>query len=225
MKKLVLTAIAVTCAVSAFAQGTVTLNMQFQGTSHVYAPLNASDTTAVQGQGPGDGAPTGSTSYGGRVLIGAGGTGGRYGAAGTFAVLLGAPGNVSDDSSMLPSTPIRTFRIGANAGVVAPSTATFSNIPKDSSTASFELVVWDNFDGLYPDWNSARTAWNNGTIAAGKSAVFHLNNIGGDVNTPPSLFPGLTSFNLYFLQTIPEPSTFALAGLGVAALMIFRRRK
>ena len=29
-------------------------------------------------------------------------------------------------------------------------------------------------------------------------------------------------FNLYF---VPEPSTFALAGLGAAALMIFRRRK
>ena len=45
--------------------------------------------------------------------------------------------------------------------------------------------------------------------------------IGGSVNTPAEhCSPG--SFNLYM---VPEPSTFALAGLGAAALMIFRRRK
>jgi hypothetical protein len=39
---------------------------------------------------------------------------------------------------------------------------------------------------------------------------------------PPSLS---TSFTGLTLQPIPEPSTFALAGLGAAALLIFRRRK
>ena len=61
-----------------------------------------------------------------------------------------------------------------------------------------------------------------GLIAAGKGGAFTVNNIGGSVNTPPNM-PG-QSFNLY-IQSIPEPSTFALAGLGAAALLIFRRRK
>ena len=39
----------------------------------------------------------------------------------------------------------------------------------------------------------------------------------------PSALGGLKSFNLN--PPVPEPSTFALAGLGAAALMIFRRRK
>jgi hypothetical protein len=35
--------------------------------------------------------------------------------------------------------------------------------------------------------------------------------------------PGLTSFNV--LPTVPEPSIFALSGLGAAALMLIRRKK
>jgi hypothetical protein len=40
--------------------------------------------------------------------------------------------------------------------------------------------------------------------------------------TPPSELIGLTGFQL---QAIPEPSTFVLAGLGIASLLLFRRRK
>jgi hypothetical protein len=102
------------------------------------------------------------------------------------------------------------------------STATFNNIPPDSLAASFELAAWDNSSGLYPTWAQASVAWGNGLIIAGRSLEFTLFNIGGDYNIPPDLFPGLTSFNLY---GAPEPTSAALAGLGAAALLIFRRRK
>jgi len=49
---------------------------------------------------------------------------------------------------------------------------------------------------------------------------------GNPAANPPGLpanLVGLTPFSL--APVIPEPSTFALAGLGAAALMIFRRRK
>lgn len=42
---------------------------------------------------------------------------------------------------------------------------------------------------------------------------------------PPATPPPLTGLQPFTVNIIPEPSTFALAGLGAAALLIFRRRK
>jgi hypothetical protein len=54
----------------------------------------------------------------------------------------------------------------------------------------------------------------------GQSAVFTMPSIATGT-TPPSDFAGLTAF----VVTVPEPSIFALAGLGAAGLMAFRRKK
>ena len=48
-------------------------------------------------------------------------------------------------------------------------------------------------------------------------------NLFGPISTQANPVQGLT--DLYPVLNIPEPSTFALAGLGAAALVIFRRRK
>jgi hypothetical protein len=49
---------------------------------------------------------------------------------------------------------------------------------------------------------------------------------GNPTTTPPgTATPIADSFGGMTLQPVPEPSTFALAGLGAAALLIFRRRK
>src|SRR2546426_981078 len=61
------------------AQGTVQFNLRLSGTSHIYAPLSPSDTTAIVGQGTNDAVPSGTTSYGGRALIGANGLNLQYG--------------------------------------------------------------------------------------------------------------------------------------------------
>jgi hypothetical protein len=95
---------------------------------------------------------------------------------------------------------------------------------RHASVASFEMVAWDNSSGLYPTWSLASVAWMNELIAAGKSTEFILFNIGGQTNSPPLLFPGVTSFDMYFVF-IPEPSLPAFAGLGAAAFLILRRRK
>ena len=51
----------------------------------------------------------------------------------------------------------------------------------------------------------------------------------GTQGLPPSLpvpiVKGASAFNGLVLAPVPEPSTFALAGLGAAALLIFRRRQ
>jgi hypothetical protein len=121
---------------------------------------------------------------------------------------------------------VTTFRTGTSLGDVAAITATMIG-GMDAAAASFELVAWDNSSGLYPTWATASIAWAAGLIDAGHSAEFNVSNIGGTANLAPvftsagATIPGL-SFNLY---AIPEPTTFALAGLGAAALLIFRRRK
>jgi hypothetical protein len=227
MKKLILTAIAVVSAASVFAQGTVLFNNYVSGLhTHIYAPLSNSPTTIQVGNSATD-TPTGSTSWAGWTLIGAGGLPGRYGGAGTFAQLLGAPGQNVAETSLVPASSggITSFHTGAGGGLVFLTTATFGNIlPDYASGGTFEMVVWDNSSGLYPTWADAQVAWKNGMIAGATAGPFNLNaTIGGTATTSPT-FPSTAfqSFNLYF---IPEPSMFALAGLGTAALLIFRRRK
>src|SRR5438093_7135042 len=166
MKKLILAAIAVTCATGVFAQGTVIFNFRTSGTSHVYLPLGPGDTTAIIGQGSGDGVPTGSTSYGGRALIGAGGL---AQAQSYLTSLLGGPSG-SAESSLVPGdlgTTIgggtaTTFRTGTAAGANANATATFNGIAGGAGVANFEVVAWDNTSGLDSTWALGSAAWQAG---------------------------------------------------------------
>jgi len=215
MKKLILGVLTVTTATCVFAQGTVAfVNRSGGGTSHVWV-----GSYNYQGSGIND-VPGGAYDYAahGFHLIG---TVGSLAASSTFAQLLGAPGAGAPESSLLPGLGVTTFRTGAAAGNVALITATFNNIAPDAPVGTFEMVVWDNSLGLYPTWTQASVAWANELILAGRSAPFNINNIGGNVNTPPGLNPALQSFGF----GTPEPSAVALSGLGAAALLIFRRRK
>jgi hypothetical protein len=215
MKKLILAAITTACAASVFAQGTINFTTrtgsgssfvwvggatQYQGTNYDYAAL-------------------------GLHVVGAAGNTAE--ASHFWTQLIGAPGTVAE-SSLLPMNGVTTFRTGTAAGNVFPTTATFLNIPPDAPTATIEMVAWDNSTGNYPTWAQASAAWKSGAIMGGVSGPITVANMGGTVNTPPILFLGtgnpgnLQSFNVFF---IPEPTTLTLAGLGAAALLIFRRRK
>jgi len=218
MKKLALVTLALTCAASVFAQGTVVFGNRFSGSSsYVYKPLAASPTTHQIGNGTGE-VPTGPTDWTGYVKIG----GTATEAASFLSTLLSANGSGVPESGLSQSTATTTFRSGGAAGnLPANITATLGNVPKDSAFATLEMVAWDNSSGLYSTWNQASVAWLGGLIAAGRSNPVNLAAIGGDFNTPPNTV-GFQSFNVY---TIPEPTSFALAGLGAAAMLIFRRRK
>lgn len=208
MKKVLLTLAAVACAASVFAQGTVIFNNRVAGTivTHVYL---GGDTQLV-GNGPTD-FPAGTFDWTGFVPLQG---------AGYSAQLLAANGAGALESALVAAPVVTTFRTGTAAGQVATATATLTGVPENSPAATVMMVAWDNKGGLYPTWTEARVAWEAGLIAAGKSGPFTVEAIGGTQPAPYLL--NLKSFNIYL---IPEPSTFALAGLGAAALMIFRRRK
>jgi hypothetical protein len=231
MKKLILTAFALTAAASVFAQGSVIFNQRNAlGTTHVWGPSTNTPSMSLVGYGSNDtvvdGSGTNSKPFGAASnmgLIGNGGSGGHYGYATTLAQLLAANGAGAPESSLVPAGLTTTFKSGVSlGGVTQPLTGdalTGSNVPADATAATLEMVAWDDSSGLYPTWTQAFPAWRAGTIAAGMSGAFNVSTLGGTVNTPPNILP--PSFNLYF---IPEPSTFALAGLGLAALVAFRRR-
>jgi hypothetical protein len=217
MKKAAVTILATLTAWRLFAQGTVLLNNRNSlVTSHVWASL----VTEVQLQCNGSNdTPPGSTPYEayGYFLIGANGTGGRFGAATTFAQLLAANGTNQPDSSLVPMGQTTTFRTGAAASNLAGITVTLAGIPADSAAAPLELAVWDNSSGLFSTWSQASIGWENGLIVAAKSGAFNVFNIGGAVNTPPDL--PIPSFGM----GIPEPATGARLVLGGASMIICRR--
>jgi hypothetical protein len=236
MKNLLVGTVVILSAFSAFSQGTVVFSLRSSGTSHVYAPLNGSDTVSIVGQATNDGVPSGTTSYGGRALIGANGLTGPYGAQTTLTSILGGPAGAAE-SSLIPGAlgtaigggTATTFRTGVAAGANAAAFATFNNIALDANTAVFEVVAWDNSSGLYSTWALGSTAWLVGLIAAGKSGLFTLHEIGGNLNGPPPLYPTSTSSDTVAMQSFnlwwtPEPSTASLAGLGIGLCLWARRR-
>ena len=219
---IILIGVASLCTNSLLAQGTVVFNNRVATVliTYVYAPNPLNPFMQQIGTGSAD-TPSGTTDWSGFTRIGANGTAGPYGAATTLATLLGAPGVNQDPNSLQPSTIVTSFRSGTASGNVAASTAAFNNIPKDAPSATIQMVAWDNSSGQFPTYASLLLAIVAGTAPAyGKSNPFNLANIGGDFNTPPNLI-GLTSFSL---AIVPEPTSFALLGLG-AAILMFRGRK
>jgi hypothetical protein len=93
-----------------------------------------------------------------------------------------------------------------------------------ANTPWFQMRIWNSAYATY-DLALAANAPNS---YVGENAVFQLNPqtsaIAYTGTTPAGPNSGWVDGNLS-TGTIPEPSTFALAGLGAAALMIFRRRK
>jgi len=83
-------------------------------------------------------------------------------------------------------------------------------------------------------WSSAYTTWaqalaNAATSAYGSSALVKINSLGGqDFNQdilPPGTPSQLNAFANFSLSAVPEPGTMALAALGGASMLLFRRRK
>lgn len=221
MKKLILTTLLATSSLVAFGQGSINVGNDFGSTTWrapIFGP-DPSDINRVQtGASSGiAGVPnTGSTVYAGPLLQGAGFT---------FQFWAGA-----STGTMAPLYT-STFRTAtANklpAGLINGITTV--NVPGTfgGDTAFYQIRVWNNQGGTILDWNSALNAWNAGSTAAGQSAIVQSGPLGGLDATGGAhpISPNTTDWASFNIYIIPEPATFTLAGLGAAALLIFRRRK
>jgi len=194
------------------AQGT--LNYSTRVTGSVVAPIY--NTAVGESRKEGNtaaGTPAGTQTYLGGLLTGSGFSAQLFYLAGldnTEASLVAAAGSVT------------TFRTSATlAGTIATS---FQTLPLTSvgGSATLQLRVWENLNGTLTSWDQAAPFWESGTIKAGKSSVFNISGLVDNQNPNPPNMDGIRSFNIY---VVPEPSTFLLAGLGAASLLIFRRRK
>jgi hypothetical protein len=89
----------------------------------------------------------------------------------------------------------------AGATLTVPGTA--------AGTYTLSVVAW-----------SGGSTYANASGYTGASSLFQINLVTSP--TPANNIAGLQPFTV---APVPEPSTFALAGLGLASLLIFRRRK
>jgi hypothetical protein len=103
-----------------------------------------------------------------------------------------------------------------------------------TATADFAIVAWSANIGT--TWAAAEAWWANGHPVAVGTEYFGISTVAIDIPLAPSGGPynspwglaasgAIQGMDLNEYQTIPEPTTFALAGLGAAAVVIFRRRK
>jgi len=212
-------------AASAFAQGTVTLGNQ---TGFVKQWTSTSDSTLINVPKSGGyvqliAAPKGTALA--NPLITYDGTGHAVTHYSSLAGFLAAnPGWALPANSAGAGTP---GLIALSSGLFASGNYTIQNIT-EAASADYFLLSWTGaFTSI--DLAMAAAAGNASASFLGESGIattataspFGTPSPPTPVNTR-STFAGMT---LAPVGIIPEPSTFALAGIGAAALMIFRRRK
>jgi hypothetical protein len=207
-------------------QGTVIFYNKVSGqvVTRVYSPSFSQNGTTF-GVNTGNTAtdtPAGTQTYTGVPLAGSGWT----------AQIFSIPGSTIPTGSMhvgvllqdpfVAAAGTTTFRTGANAGFFALTTATLANVPANAASAVLQVRVYPS---IYSSWAQALAAWDryDPNAEIGASPMFVVNQIGGDVNTPPNLL-GLQSFSLANSQG-PEPSSISIFGLGLATLAFSLRRK
>jgi len=231
MKKLILTTVAGLTAAVAFGQGTINFNTQ------------ALLTTAAQIRD--------AAEYGGGVIGDTAGTRGfGVGVNGTnfFVQLWVAPGANQSVGSLVPANNnlnsgvafIGNFRNGANAGYsqitglnsLGQTMNQVVSVPgaTGGGPATFQVRAWYSVNSTITTWAQALVAFANGdaNIRIGQSALFNAPTTGDPNGAPPTNpvnMVGFTGFQLTAPGIVPEPGTLALAGLGAASLLLFRRKK
>jgi hypothetical protein len=216
MKKILITAaLGIGIAASCYAQGYFAFNntANIDGNANSFLPFIGAGGAAGQGAvGAVIGSdPTFATPnyvIGYRYLLGGGHS------ADDFAS--GSPTTGTVDGSFLFVGPTGSPDLGAGAFDAGKA---IINGTADGDNITIQVMAWYDPSGA-TTFDSARSlGFNVGLstpitvrLAAG------TDNVIADLTSP-------TALQGFSVQPVPEPATFALAGIGAAALMIFRRRK
>jgi len=134
------------------------------------------------------------------------------------ADLYWALGTVTDPTLLQSSGFSTAFGTGASAGYFFGGVLGIpGTLAAGGQLVTVQIRTWRGADGA--NWLAASTP---AGAHHGEGNLFQVTLGGGP--TPPPFFTAMTPFTLT-VNPVPEPSTFALAGLGAAALLLFRRRK
>jgi len=219
MKKTILTTIASMLAVAAFSQGSVTFqnastvagwapvadrNVKFDATAAAFNPLLVAGANV-------------SSNYAGVNLSNL--RAALYYAPGTIADVGANWQTVNQQAQPTTGSALATFKqsTSTTAGSWFGGSRTMNGVATAGGTATLMVIVWDptlaadpfnlpgNYNGLW-----------------GRSALFSYTTPTSATPAPAEFLPNnLASFTI---GVVPEPTTIALAGLGAASLLLFRRR-
>jgi hypothetical protein len=116
---------------------------------------------------------------------------------------------------------------GLPDGIFRNTPVTLAGIPSGAA-AFFQIFLWETTAGNYDAALNRQPATEADRWWYGSTAVFTATP-GAIAGTPIANSPGWPNAPITLSANapgvIPEPSTFVLAGLGIASLLLFRRRK
>jgi hypothetical protein len=138
---------------------------------------------------------------------------------GFMADLYWAAGTVTDSTTLAALNLPAPFNSGAQAGYFTGGQRTIPGQPT-GNVITVQVRAWNTAGGSFPTWGAA--AAGGGRI--GETVLAQIT-LGGPPGTPPYMTGLNGSRNPIPVTLNPEPSPFALAELGLAAMLVFRRRK
>lgn len=140
------------------------------------------------------------------------------------ATIAFAPGTVANPAALTTyalngaADGLSKFRVSTTSspGTWSTGARTLPGV-NPGETATLQIRVWDV--ALFPTWDAARLA--PGAVTGASALFAYTVPAAGTVDATKYY---MDNFRGFVVTGIPEPSSFALLGLGAAAMLIFRRR-